>query len=109
MEVNTLVTHKRYNKLGIGCVANVVSNGKKLKVNFGTENVLVCQPKTLKEVDVSECKTISFQDLRRKTLTNTVDLEYVIIGNEVKQWVGIGFVSCGVVTEDDLKKYFRVV
>lgn len=108
MEANTLVTSTKAAFEGIGCVA------KKLKasvqVNHGTSAVITCKPEHLLPVDVSGCKTITFSELQILSATNSKNLPgHVIIGNEVKQWVGIGWVSVGVVTADDLKKYPRVI
>lgn len=109
MEINTLVTHKKLKSLGIGCVSKIMS--KKLKVNFGTEDVMTCDPKMLEVIDTSGCKTIKFSDFKAKTITNGFPNGEVcvIVGNELKNYVGIGWVTKRVVTHDDLKKYPRVV
>ena len=108
MKVNTLVMHKKLKSLGIGCISKVLKSS--FRVNFGTEDVMTCKDTMLVEVDVSKCKTITFQELRSKSIANSKDLpEYVIIGNELKHWVGIGWVSHGVVTLEHLKRYPRVV
>jgi hypothetical protein len=108
MEVNTLVTHKKLKSLGIGCISKVLKSS--FKVNFGTSDVSTCKENMLEEIDTTECKTISFNELRSLSISNSKDLpEYVIIGNELKHWVGIGWVSQGVVSLSDLKKYKRVI
>ncbi len=109
MKTNTLVTHKKIKSLGIGCVSKILS--KKVKVNFGTEDVVTCDPKMLELVDTSKCKTISFSEFKAKTITNGFPNGEVtmIVGNEIKQYVGIGWVTKRTVTHDDLNKYPRVV
>lgn len=110
IQTNTLVKHKKLSSLGIGCVAKTVSKTK-VKVNFGKEDVITCSPNLLIPVDTSKCKTIKFSELKTQSITNTVKKKnnIVIIGNEVKQDVGIGWVCLSVVTEEDLKKYPRVI
>ena len=108
MEVNTLVRHKKLKSLGIGCISKVMKSS--YKVNFGTEDVSTCKESMLIPIDTSKCKTITFKDFKRLSISNSKDLpEYVIIGNELKHWVGIGWVSHGVVKESHLKKYHRLV
>lgn len=69
-----------------------------------------CSKEALKIIDTSECKELPFDDFKRMSVTNSKDLpEHVIIGNELKHWVGIGWVTVRVVNFEDLKKYPRVV
>lgn len=106
--VNSLVRHKKLSSLGIGCVSKVLKNT--VKVNFGTDDVIGVKPSLLTQVDTSKCKTIKFDELKRLSISNSPKLPpYVIIGNELKHWVGIGWVSHGVVTAEQLLKYPRVI
>lgn len=109
MEINTLVRHKKLRSLGIGCVSKVLS--KSLKVNFGTDDCISTKESQLELVNTSECKTISFQDFKTKSICNSFkeDQIRVIVGNEIKEYVGIGWISLGIVTEVDLTKYPRVI
>lgn len=109
MKTNTLVKHKKLTNLGIGCVSKVLS--KSLKVNFGLDDCITTTEKQLIEVDVSKCKTISFSELKAKSFTNSISQENnkVIIGNELREYVGIGWVALRVITEEDLKNYKRVI
>ena len=108
MEINTLVRHKKLTSLGIGCISKVRKSS--YRVNFGMDDCITCKESILTPVDVSSAKTLPFDDFRRMSICNSKDLpKRVIIGNEVKEWVGIGWVSIGVVTENDLTKYSRVV
>jgi len=107
MEVNTLVRHKKLSTLGIGCISKKLS--KHVYVNWGTHDVNKHSPSVLEVVDTSMCDTISFQKLKSMTITNINVIPRVIIGNEVKEYVGIGWVSVKVVQESDLTKYPRVV
>ena len=106
--INTLVKHKKLNTLGIGCISKELKSS--YKVNFGVTDVITCKKSMIEVVDTSNCKTIDFDEFRRMTICNSHDIpNYVIIGNELKQYVGIGWTSQRVVTEDDLIKYPRVV
>jgi hypothetical protein len=80
-------------------------------VNFGTEDVMTCNVKALHEVDVSGCKTMKFSDFKAKSITNSFKngLVRAIVGNELKEYVGIGWVTIRAVTHDDLTKYPRVI
>ncbi len=108
MEVNTLVTHKNFKSLGIGCVSKVMKSS--CRVNFGTEDVSTCRNTALVEVDTSKCKTIPFSEIRSLSIANSDKLTGLyIFGNELRRWVGVGWVTERVVTIDDLRKYPRVV
>lgn len=107
MKTNTLVTHKKLSSLGIGCVAKIMS--KKVKVNFGKDDVMTCDPKQLNVIDTSKCKTVDFNKFKRRALNDKGTLNYAIVGNELKHYVGIGWVTQRVVTYEDLKKYPRVI
>lgn len=106
--INSLVKHKKLKSLGIGCISKELKSS--YKVNFGTTDVMTCKKDMVEIIDTSFCKTINFDDFKRMTICNSPYIpNYVIIGNELKQYVGIGWVFQRVVTEDDLKKYPRVV
>ena len=110
METNTLVTHKRLSSLGIGCISKI--SGKSVKVNFGTDDVMTCKPTMLNIIDTTKCKTVSFNDYRNRIMMadkKTNNLDYAIVGNELKHFVGIGWVTSRVVTQDDLKTFPRVI
>jgi hypothetical protein len=107
MTTNTLVTHKSKRDLGIGCVAKVKS--KTLQVNFGSNGFLNVKQSDLDLVDVSKCKTISFDRYNKEVLMSKPSLGYVIVGNEIKEFVGIGWMTIGIVTEEALVKYPRIV
>jgi hypothetical protein len=104
---NTLVTHKKIQSLGIGCISKVLS--KFVKVNFGLSDTKTCSTNQLNLVDVSNCKTVPFNDFRNRILQEKSDLNIVIVGNEVKEFVGIGWMTLRVVQLSDLLKYPRVV
>ena len=105
--VNTLVTHKKLKSLGIGCIAKELS--KSYRVNFGIEDVLTCKKTAVEPVDTSACKTVSFQEFRSRIMSDKSTLDYAIVGNELKHYVGIGWLTERVVTEVDLKKFPRVI
>ncbi len=105
--VNTLVTHKNLASLGIGCISKELKSS--YRVNFGHVDVITVKKDNVVPVDVSGCKTIPFRKVRSRILDDKSKLEYVIIGNELCHYVGIGWISVRVVTMDDLKKYPRAV
>lgn len=108
MEVNTLVLHKKKTNLGIGCISKVMKSS--YRVNFGTDDVMTCKAESLNEIDTSHCKTIEWGTVRALSIANSKNLpQFLIIGNELKHWVGIGWVTHRVITLEDLKKYARVV
>lgn len=107
MEVNTLVRHKKLSNLGIGCVSKVLT--KSIRVNFGTDDVKTCKIDQLELIDVSKCKTVDFREFTTRTLRDNGTLNYVIVGNELMHYVGIGWITTRVVTIDDLKIYPRAV
>jgi hypothetical protein len=108
MKMNTLVRHTHLPSLGIGCVSKEYKT--KVKVNFGTDKTMSISKTRLVEVDVSGYSTISFERYRRRIMNvKDLDVNHVILGNEVHQFVGIGWIKIGVVTEEDLKKFPRVI
>jgi len=108
MNTNTLVKHKNLPVLGIGCISKVLS--KKVRVNFGKDGTMTCNPNLLTPIDTSEAKTISFSELKRLSILNSESLpQDVIIGNTLNHWVGINWITTRVITENDLLKYPRVI
>mgnify|MGYP006285426141 CR=1 FL=1 len=110
LKVNDLVTHKKMKSLGIGCISKVLKN--QYSINFGINDMIKCNKQSVTPVDTSRCATISFAKVQSRILMedkNTKDLNHVILGNELKEFVGIGWITLRVVTEQDLKKYPRVV
>lgn len=105
--INTLVKHKKIKNLGIGCISKELKNS--YKVNFGLQDVLTCKKDSLEVVDTSKCKNVSFQEFKNRILSDGSNLNYAIVGNELMNYVGIGWITLRVVTEDDLTKYTRVV
>jgi hypothetical protein len=104
--INTLVKHKN-KTLGIGCVSKVLN--KSYKVNFGLEDVVSCKEDVLEVIDTSKCKTVTSQEFSRRILSDKSTLNNCIVGNELKEYVGIGWITLRVITEEDLKKYPRVI
>lgn len=104
--VNTLVTHKKLN-LGVGCISKELS--KSYKINFGLHDVKTCSKELVNVIDTSNCKTITFQEYRTRILKDNSTLEYCIVGNELKHYVGIGWLTHRVIKLEDLTKYPRVI
>ena len=104
--VNTLVTHKKFN-LGIGCISKEFKND--VAVNFGLDDNKKCKLSSLNIIDTSNCKTIPFTDYRNRIMLSNSTLNNVIVGNELKEFVGIGWTTTRVVTMSDLTKYPRVI
>lgn len=107
MNTNVLVRHKKLKTLGIGCISRVLK--RHVVVNWGFHYAAKHLPSVLETVDVSGCKTMSFAKFRSITISNPPEDHTVIVGNELKHYVGIGWVTHRVVTPDDLKKYPRVI
>jgi hypothetical protein len=105
--VNTLVMHKKLKTLGIGCVAKELKHS--CKVNFGLEDTIMVKKDLLEEVDVSECKTISFKEFSSYILKSNPPHNYCIVGNELRHFVGIGWIKVRAIIHDDLMKYPRVI
>lgn len=107
METNTLVRHKQLRSAGIGCISKILKG--KVKVNFGTDDVMTCSPKMLIPVDTSKCKTVTLRQYQSRIMQDKSKLDKVIVGNELRHFVGIGWITVGVVTENDLAQYPRVI
>ena len=107
MNINTLVTHKKLQSLGIGCVSKTLKSS--VKVNFGKYDVKTCKPEMLEIVDTSKCKTVSFDKFRDRILDDNSKLNICIVGNELKEYVGIGWVTIKIIDVNDLQKYPRVI
>ena len=109
LTTNTLVTHNKKTTLGIGCIVKVLA--KNVKVIFGDRYIISCTPRQLTEVDTSKCSTMTFDAFKSRSIGNTWEggNNIVIIGNEVRQYVGIGWVTLRVVTGKDLLKYPRII
>lgn len=107
MTTNTLVRHKKLTTLGIGCIAKVYKN--QYGVNWGTEDTGKHAKSQLIPVDISKTKTVSFSEYKERILLQKSNLNNVIIGNIVQQFVGIGWINLRVVTEKDLLTLPRVV
>lgn len=105
--VNTLVFNAKNKGLGIGCIAKELKDS--CKVNFGTDDVMTVKKVNLEIIDTSKCKTVSLKNFQRRILSDKSTLDYVILGNELKHFVGIGWITSRVVTLDDLKTYPRVI
>lgn len=105
--VNTLVKHKKLKTLGIGCIAKELKTS--YRVNFGLDDVMTCKKDMVEVIDTSACKTITFNQYRNTILGVDSGVDKCIVGNELRHYVGIGWVTVRVITEDDLKKYPRVI
>lgn len=107
MEINSLVTHKHLNSLGIGVVAENLKNA--IRVKFGENDVRKFKPAELKSLDLSKCPTVMTSEFERENFRNSVKNEYMIRGNHVEQFTDLGWIYIRIVQEEDLKKYRRVV
>lgn len=104
--INTLVTHKKLN-LGIGCIAKEFKNA--VNVNFGLNDTKKCKLDQLNIIDISNCKTVTFSEFRNRIMREKSTLNDVIVGNELKEYVGIGWTTLRVINMSDLTKYPRVI
>jgi len=108
LKQNTLVRHIRLTQLGIGCVAKAMRDT--YMVNWGLDKSNKCKRKYLVEVDVSKGSTIKFDEFQKLSVTNSPKIpKRVILGNVVKEYVGIGWIDIKIVEEEDIIKYPRVV
>lgn len=109
MKVNDLVRHTGVLKsMGIGCVSKLLK--KKVRVNFGMDDVFTCNHSCLELIDTSNCHTVTIQQYRAKTIMNDDSIgNEVIVGNMVRHYVGIGWVDARVCTEEDLKTIPRLI
>jgi hypothetical protein len=105
--VNTLVTHKKLKALGIGCIAAELKNS--YRVNFGISDVLTCKKTAVDPIDTSKCKTISFTEYKHRILSDKSVINDAIVGNELKHYVGIGWITTRVIKMEDLDTYPRVI
>lgn len=105
--INTLVTHLRQTELGIGVIAKKLKST--YKVNFGVNQVMLCKPTDLRLVDISETTSITYKDFKSRIINDKSTLNNVILGNECLEYVGISWISIGIVTRKDLAMYPRVV
>ena len=105
--INTLVTHSKYKTLGIGCISKELKSS--YRVNFGLDDTMTVKKDKVRVVDTSKCKTVTLSEYAQRILNDKSTLNYCIIGNELRQYVGIGWITLRVVTYDDLTKYPRVI
>lgn len=106
--VNTLVTHKNFPEWGIGCISKELS--KTYHINFGKFDNKSVKKELVDIVNTSNCRTISHEEVKYRIFSSKAVLDdIVILGNEVKEYVGIGWITLRVVTLDDLNNYPRVV
>lgn len=103
--MNDLVVHVRRD-LGIGCVARV--RGGRAVVNFGLRGSISCKPELLRLVPTDGCATCTAREYSDRVLRDAGP-DRVIVGNELRQFVGIGWITERVVTEADLLAYPRLV
>jgi hypothetical protein len=107
METNTLVTIKNKPDFGICCISKIFA--KHYNVNIGTDGCEKIVKEKCLPIDVKNCKTITFNQFRSRILSDNSTLNDVIVGNELKHYVGIGWVTERVIDYEDLCKYPRVI
>ena len=107
MQAGQLVTLIKEPELGIGCVSKLLKVS--YRVNFGTAEVRTCKPTELRKVNTADVSKISFSEFRSRILKDKSTLNKCIVGNEVMEYVRIGWISRGVVTLKDLKEIPMVV
>jgi hypothetical protein len=104
--INTLVLHKKRD-LGIGCIAKEMKDS--YKVNFGLVDSFSVKKYLVTVIDTSNCKTITAAQYRNRILDDNSTINYAIVGNELRHYVGIGWITHRVIELSDLEKYPRVV
>ena len=106
MKVNQLVNVTGYN---IGVISRVLK--KSVEVRFDENTYIKVKPERIRYVDDSATTTIPWSEFIRKSLTHEWDSYKgkIILGNEVKEWVGFGWVTRRIVNDTDLIYWPRVV
>ena len=107
LETNTLVRHKEKPNLGICCTSKI--KGNKIVINVGIDEQLSVHVDKLELIAISHCKTKTYQEFKNRVLNNDETFNYCIVGNELKHFVGIGWITKRVITESDLSNYPRIV
>jgi len=104
--INTLVYHTKKD-LGIGCISKEMKDS--YKVNFGLVGSVAVKKDLATVIDTSKCKTITASQYRNRILDDNSTIDYAIVGNELRHYVGIGWITHRVIELSDLEKYPRVV
>jgi len=104
--INTLVLHKSKD-LGIGCISKELKNS--YRVNFGLNDCKTVKKDMVTVIDTSKCKTVTLKEYSSRIMNCDETLNYVIVGNELRHFVRIGWITTRVIEISDLKKYRRVV
>ncbi len=101
------LTH--YEKPNIGVISRILKT--RIEVRFSSECFMKFRPEQIHIVPTDHCETIPFSEFKRKSITNSFSGEArVIVSNEIKHYVGIGWViEKFVENESDLLKYPRLV
>lgn len=105
MKTNTLV--KKPGREEIGVVCRILK--KTVEVRWNEMLFEKIRPEKLCICECQGREFIGFTDFKRQTFTNTVEKTRVILGNELKEWTGIGWVKLRLISEKDLSSYPRIV
>jgi hypothetical protein len=91
----------------IGVITRVLKT--KVEVRFKDDTFIKFRPEQIEIVDTHHCETIPYSRYRNRIIDEKDTLDKAILGNELKQFVGIGWVTVEWVTERLLGMYPRVV
>ena len=95
MQLGSLIKHEQY---GIGQVLKVLTKAVKAKFGLNNEYIVTIQPKDLVELDTNGVKRMTYFEATKYT-------DDIIVGNLIKNYVGIGWITIRIVNENDLLKF----
>jgi len=87
----------------IGVICRVLKRCVEVRLNSKT--FIKFQPEQLEIINTTFCKTVSFSETQSLEPQHSV----IIFGNELREYVGIGWATMGIINLQDLEKYPRVV
>lgn len=91
----------------IGVITRV--SKARVEVRFKDDTFIQFRPEQIEIVDTHHCETVPYSRYRKRIIDEKDTLDRVILGNELKAFVGIGWVTEDWVTERLLGMYPRVV
>lgn len=102
-----LVYHKDLQgMLGIGVI--IQARRRSALVKFGLDTSPFPNS-DLDLIDTSHTKTIPLWELKKQTALGKPAYPKIIIGNQLHEYVGIGYIAIKIINEDDLHMYPRVI
>ena len=91
----------------IGVITRVLKT--RVEVRFKDDTFIKFRPEQIETIATHHCETVAFSRYQARILNQDQELDRVILGNELKKFVGVGWVTEDYVTERLLGMYPRVV